>query len=354
MNNCTYSTYLLVILLISISCSDNSEVPVFFEFNEVVNLNSTKTKIESSELGEVVDMLVNDSILVISEMFSDNVFKLFNLRTGRMISNCIKKGRGPNELTGPSVITIYKKDIFSTSPNNMNDLIYISVGDLIKEKNEFRQVDKLNIPGAFKTYPINDSVIISTGIFENGRYCLYNKHSKESLIKFGYPYDEEHKNENKIALGFAYQGLITINPETERFASVTTSSGNFEIYEISGSDFYRIFQKSYFLPKYKNDNNRGVIYLKNNKRGFISIDSTSEYIYVVYSGLSRENSDIDTFQGENILVYDWDGNPILRFKLERNIKIMSLNNDGKKIYAYGINPVTGEPEIIMYELPDHE
>ncbi len=130
--------------MIFISCSKKNTDPVFSEFNKVINLNSANTKIESSDLGEVVDMLINDSVLVINEMFSENIFKLFSLKTGKMISNCVSKGKGPNELLGPSIITNYKDDIFSTYPNNMQKLIYISVSDLIEGKNEFRQVDKLN------------------------------------------------------------------------------------------------------------------------------------------------------------------------------------------------------------------
>jgi len=339
--------------MLFISCSKKNTDPVLSEFNKVINLKNTNTEIESSDLGEVVDMLINDSILVISEMFSEDVFKLFSLKTGKMISNCISKGKGPNELLGSSIITNYKDDIFSTYPNNMQKLIYISVGDLVEGKNEFRQVDKLNIPGALKMYPINDSVIISTGVFETGRYCLYNKYSKAKLIKFDYPIDKEHKNESKIALGLAYQGLITIKPDRTRFAFAASSSGNFEIYKVLGNDFKRVSQKIYFLPKYMNDNNKGVVFLKNNKRGFISIASTGKYIYVVYSGRSREDYEMDTYNGDNILVYDWDGHPILRFKLERDIKNMALNKDGKEIFAYSINPVYGEPEIITYELPNH-
>lgn len=339
--------------MIFISCSKKSTDPVFSEFSKLVNLNSKNTKIESSNLGEVVDMLINDSILVINEMFTENIFKLFSLKTGRMISNCISKGRGPNELLGPGIITHYKGDVFSTYPNNMQKLIYISVGDLVKGKNEFRRIDKLNIPGALKIYPVNDSVTISTGIFENGRYCLYNRYSKASVIKFDYPYDKDHKNESKIALGLAYQGTITIRPDRTRFAFAANSAGNFEIYKILDNDFERVSQKIHFLPKYLNDNNKSAVFLKNSKDGFISIASTREYIYVVYSGRSREDYGMDTYNGDNILVYDWDGHPILRFKLDRAIKNMALDESGRKIFAYSINPVSGEPEIITYELPNH-
>ncbi len=204
-----------------------------------------------------------------------------------------------------------------------------------------------------KTYPINDSLTISTGVFESGRYCLYNRYSGTSLIKFDYPYNKEHRNESKIALGLAYQGLITIKPDRTRFAFAASSSGNFEIYELLSNDFERVSQKIYFLPKYMNDNNKSTVFLKNNKRGFISIASTEEYIYVVYSGRSREDYEMDTYNGDNILVYDWNGHPLLRFKLERNIKNMALDKDGKKMFAYSINQVSGEPEIISYELPGH-
>jgi len=349
-----YITFLLSVLITFINCSKKNTDTVFLEFDNTVNLKSANTNIESSDLGEVVNMLICDSILIVNEMFTENIFKLFDLKTGRIVANCISKGRGPNEMLGPGIITRYKDDIFSTYPNNMQQLIYISAYDLVKGENKFRQVDKLSIPGALKTYPINDSVTISTGIFEHGRYCLHNKHSKTTVLKFDYPTDKEHKKESKIALGLAYQGLITVKPDQTRFAFAASSSGNFEIYKLLlDKDFERVVQKNYFLPKYANDNNKSVVFLKNSKEGFMSIASTGEHVYVVYSGRSREEYGTNTYNSDNILVYDWDGRPIVRFKLDRDIKNMALDEDGMKIFGYSINPVSGEPEIISYELPGY-
>jgi len=164
-------------------CSANAQEPVLSEFSKTVTVNSTVTKIQSLDIGELVDMSVIDSVLVINEMFNENIFKLFSITSGKMICNCIRSGRGPNEMLYPDIITKCKNDIFSTYDQNLKKLIYISINDLIKGNFQFRKIDKLEIPAALKAYPINDSMIICTGVFEEGRYCLYNKQTKRKLIK---------------------------------------------------------------------------------------------------------------------------------------------------------------------------
>ena len=51
-----------ILLTAFAGCSKKNADPVFSEFNKVVNLNSTNTKIESADLGEVVDMLISLSM----------------------------------------------------------------------------------------------------------------------------------------------------------------------------------------------------------------------------------------------------------------------------------------------------
>ncbi len=135
----------------------------------------------------------------------------------------------------------------------------------------------------------------------------------------------------------------------------TSSSGNLEIYELLKDDFRQVFNKTYFYPEYVGYQNRGARFLKESKRGFISIESTNEYIYVIYSGRSRTDPETDAYSGNNILVYNWNGKPIIRFSLDRDIRKMTLQKqkDGVKIYAYSINQKSKESEIITYTLPAH-
>lgn len=304
---------LLVIILITIitSCSNKIIDPVLSDFTEVINLKGTTSQIESSKLGEVVDMIIIDTVLVINEMFNDYIFKLFDIKSGKLICNCIRKGKGSNEMISPRLITSYNKDIFTTYEGNKKELIYISINDLLSKDFKFYKSDKIELSGAFTLFPINDSMMISTGAFEKGRYCLYNKNLGKGVIKFDYPYDEKHKNEILVVKGFAFQGEISIKPDLTKFTMACSTSGNIEIYRLSGNDFERVFKKVYSLPQYENINNHGVGFSKKNKIAFISLFSSDKYIYTIYSGGSMEESGQEYYHGNNLLVYNWEGQPIL-------------------------------------------
>jgi hypothetical protein len=76
-------------------CGNSKRDPVISEFTHVVKLKGSDVPIRSDQLGEVVDMKIMDSLLVLNEMFSDRIYKVFDITTGRLIQKCINKGKGP-------------------------------------------------------------------------------------------------------------------------------------------------------------------------------------------------------------------------------------------------------------------
>jgi len=59
---------------------------------------------------------------------------------------------------------------------------------------------------------------------------------------------------------------------------------------------------------------------------------TDKYIYLLYYGKSEDSeSHID---GETIFVFDWNGNPIKKIKLDRSIQGFGITNDDSGIYAF--------------------
>jgi hypothetical protein len=112
----------------------------------------------------------------------------------------------------------------------------------------------------------------------------------------------------------------------------------------------RITSRSYFDPIIDVVEGHGV-FKRNNLFTFRSATSTNKYIYVIYSGRSRDEFGDECYAGDNLLVYDWNGNPVVNYKLDRFLKIMALDVDKMQVYGFCTNPMTGEPEIVKYQLP---
>ncbi|MBI9064842.1 MAG: hypothetical protein JEZ14_22845 [Marinilabiliaceae bacterium] len=333
------------------ACNYSNSDPVLKEFKKKAVLKSVVTKINSDDIGEHVDMLLIDSVLIINEMSNEYIYRLFNINNGNLIKNCIKRGSGPNEMIFPRAISYYKDDLFTSYSNSRNELLYFSLNDLLNGDDHFYRSQEIDMQTSFRGYPINDSLIICTGMYEKGRYGLYDIKNKDGSVKYDYPSDQKHEEESDLLKGMVFQGEITMHPNRNMFAHASLAACELEIFSIGKNDFERDFQKVYFLPNYTVRDNRYKLD-KSNKLGFMSMISTDSFLCVLYSGRSTKEFGMECFSSNALLIYDWSGNPIIHFELDRQIKDITIDNENMIIYAYSINQYSGEPEIISYELPN--
>lgn len=68
---------------------------------------------------------------------------------------------------------------------------------------------------------------------------------------------------------------------------------------------------------------------------FVNGAVTDKYIYLLYSG--KLNSGIHPEYGKYIYQYDWSGDPIKKWVLDREILSLGLSHDDKTLYAYDPN-----------------
>ena len=53
--------------------------------------------------------------------------------------------------------------------------------------------------------------------------------------------------------------------------------------------------------------------------------------------------------GKDVLVFDWKGNPIKHYKMDKAVRCISVADNNKTMYAYASLP---QPTILKYKL-DH-
>lgn len=90
-----------------------------------------------------------------------------------------------------------------------------------------------------------------------------------------------------------------------------------------------------------------ILKCKDLKRGFVDVKMTKDYVFCSYSGQLPELS--TGLLGNNILVFDHQGNLVRNLKLDREIGRIAVSEDEKTIYA-----VAYEPDIciVRYTLED--
>jgi hypothetical protein len=331
-------------------CNTKYNDPVLDNFKRTQKLKHFPSRIESDSIGAIIDLLIMDSVLVTNNMYEEFVYRLYNINTRQPIINCVKKGRGPFEVLQPNLLNRDSNTIFSTFDVNSRSLIFYTISDLINGILGSIKVVRLDY-NIFRAIPINDSLVLCTGAFENGEFILINMNSKNIISTLNYPKSKEFESISDFTRGFVLQGELALRPNNVEFVKVAGSAGIIEIGKIVNGKMKRVISEEYYYPTFKL-NGKFPVYAKETKFAFHSLIATEDHFYVIYSGNSIADKGKEFTSGEHILIYDWELNPIIHCKLDRELKRMSINIERNIAYGYSINSISGEPEIVCYELPN--
>ena len=71
------------------------------------------------------------------------------------------------------------------------------------------------------------------------------------------------------------------------------------------------------------------------------------YVYALYSGRTFNEHGMLSHHCKNLLVYDWEGNPIKRYLLDIPLYSMQYDEKNRVIYGIAYNP---EGVLVEYQL----
>jgi hypothetical protein len=131
----------------------------------------------------------------------------------------------------------------------------------------------------------------------------------------------------------AYSGAITVSNNTKRIAISNAGCDMLEIYNLSGDILKTLHGPDIFINDYGNaDEYSLAIDLK--QCGYFDICSSSKEIYCSYSGQKLKSiTDWIASLGREMFVFDWDGNPLKRVKVNYPLAFMDYSEERNTIYA---------------------
>ena len=287
----------------------------------------------------------NDNSLII-EIYNDE----YNLLKVNLNDNSITKllpvGNGPGEFVRIGISQKTSDSTFLFQDSNSAQLYEMNIitGELIKEYdyagNRFMKIVKMN------------DYYIGTGVFNEGMFAVSNNNDS---VHYVHHYPEDNIDNSKTASkAMAYQGRLLSNETLER---VLFCSIRFPYFEIFQFDNYKVssVKKSYIGEfDYTISPDENMVFAavaKNNREGYVDVDATFQNIYLLYSGRSVADPDIETNEqaslSNRILVYDWDGNPVMQYETDVDLTSICVNESKNIIYAVSFNP---DPEIVLFKL----
>ena len=83
------------------------------------------------------------------------------------------------------------------------------------------------------------------------------------------------------------------------------------------------------------------------QKGYIDVYTTEQYVYALYSGKTIKDATSGAFESNQVLVFDWSGNPVTKYALDIFVTEICISPDDAVLYAISNKP---DPELIYFNL----
>ena len=325
-------------LLISVSC--NKQVKnIDSLFTSERALQHTEMLLADDEfLGLVFRLMAVGDNLIVHEHGREYSFSIINTNNNILSSRFARFGQGPYEVL-PQLMSpgILNDSIITFFSIQRNALLYSNLkGDLLPRK----KIDFDRSIGAMSMIPVSSDRYIAMGAFEGGKYALLSENGEVLSFNFDYPMPLCGANLTSPMHKFlAFQGTLQRRPDGGAFFFVAMSSEIFEIIEVDKNDNVRKVFKYHgrmaqFLPEGDGFNRTSVAIHRSSRMFFIDATATNNYIYLLYSNKIIEDGFHSARQSNQVLVFDWQGNPITRLLLDIEVSVIAVSENDEYLFAY--------------------
>lgn len=309
-----------------------------------------------------------DTLAIFNDNTGDAAFTVINLKTGELIKKFAFSGDKPSEFDINAICmnnAINNKSTFTLLQINPPCKIFryswdSLLGDRSYKPTPFYYTHNFTYSSAFL---LNDSMIfgqISFSRFDDKMYGIVNTFSNKLITGIYLPRTGEN-------LSFSYNdsiyykwlkvvlnGKICHRPgSTFEFAFFSMDGAVVQIFDIDKDyKFSMKYEKAYYLPSFQLVKGPGYIKPEmkpDNRLGFNDIAVTEDKIYTLFNGQSANEIKNEDRRSDIVLVYDWQGKPSQRIKLDKKCGRIFIDETNPKILYALYGPMY--TNIVKYRLP---
>jgi len=324
------------------SCSENYKKESY-EFKNEISLKRKEIKVPPV-LFIVGGMVLTDNFLVTVDIKADTLFRVFKLPDYKYIGGFTSRGNGPDE---ENFISGYMHHL-SGDKFLYGSITSIKTANIDLAKNKIEVIDKISLP--VKLLNLNQAFRIGNkyyGISLNRKstreFVSYNPQTNE-ISNFGCTYPKVGKKIKSPIRNMILVSTVAVKPDNSHFACVYDKFPILRIYKKDGvletemrylnnQKFPQAFIEKEPLKKQFDD------VMQNYRR----IKVTNRFIYALYIGktmgeLPSRQSGLVDFSNE-IHVWDWNGKPIKKIFLDKNIFSFCVSPDDKFLICSSLNEI---------------
>ena len=344
--------FVLLYLLLSTILTSCSEVTInnpidHFSENQTEKISASKhVSLEEFDILRPAGVIrINNSSYMIRDGQQEDIFSFINLQT-KQVAKGGRIGNGPQEFTSISSFQKVGDEVlaYDTSHKRFSKIKVLS--DTTLALQEVRRVD--TDKKMFITHCIGSNIIAS-GVFKD-YWLMHLGKEGEICSTVDFPYFEELKDISPILKSVLHLSTLIANaPNQKKGVAATMQHGVITFFDYAENQPLKAYkQLKYYAPKYKKFQGQdNIAFAKDNKVGFCSVACDNEYVYVLYSGRTFNEYGMQNHHCENLLVYDWDGNPIKRYLLDTPLSSIQYDEKNNLIYGIAFDP---EGVLVEYQL----
>ncbi len=290
----------------------------------------------TKEMLNVRNFFVQDSFLIIANSRKDSIFMAFDLLTFKCLHAWGLRGHGPAE-HGLFTHTIklsrdnfqiadfsrYRIDTYALPSFNL-----VSSDNIVNERNDraLRHIpQKLLSDGQYYYYDnfVKHELFLSK--WQNGE-------APEELYTFD-RYKELYKSAS------SYWGSLGLSKEHNRLVYAYKFLRQFDLFDLEGNHIKTIKINPYPILYERGKN----LDRENSTMCYMAVRTSINSFYMYYVGYTKKEMEEKGEKVTYIEEFDWDGNPINRYKISRYISDFDLIEDEEQISFIAIDEKNDNP-----------
>ena len=354
MSKVTYQRFMLLLLCVLFACTksehpDNYKIKNFkFEdFPQVEKLEGTKLNIK--ELLAPRRILNLKDYLVVSDNRAEYLLYVIDKKNNKVVNSLGVLGRGPGEIqhawrlnstSSDSSFWVYQTSLNKISKFNVNQSNPFSIDeiDFIKrnKKDNLFHVNEFTFA--------SDTSFMVTMIDGEDKYVEFdsNMNKLNKYDKWAHMIEEDFPSP---VISGLYQGALR---HTNDYQYFVLASINLDVIEILNKETRNVLSLKgplNYKPKYTASYDTGEPMLaffpeSRGKYMYLDIACGKEQFYALFAKDAG-------YGGFDIFTFDYDGNLITHYELDKKIKRLTVDEQSHKFY--GITAGDPEPNILVFE-----
>lgn len=318
-----YFLAICFILFLLVSCKEEQAVNLVFEkFPKEEVIKPVEFKTEASILAPV-SLCISGSSLIVPQRQTDSIITVFSLplETEKYYTYG-KMGNGPTDLNESMYFRqiIPEEQGFCLLSLNNHTLNYFKISDneIVREPENDKVLDESEILNNFISLG-NQSFAYSAPFGDEHEFYIHKEGQKDPLKVGTMPL--WHKfSADPMELPFIYLKSCVAKPDGDRFVSFYCYFKRFRIYSKEGDLIREVTVENGEKEELDKNSSNWKFYYSHMPV------ATDDYIFMLADSESVEGT-------KDLQVFNWDGEPIAKYNLAKNVQSIAYDSQRKKLYG---------------------